>query len=57
VADAEHRVLAFLYRNNNQATKDSVCQYVFGGDQAACNITLRKLKVAHVIAYDIGNEI
>jgi hypothetical protein len=55
--DAEHRVISFLYRNNNQATKDTIAQYVFGGDQTTCNIVLRKLKIAHVVAYDIGNEI
>ena len=54
---AEYRVLAFLYRNNNQATKDTICQYVFGGDQASCNVILGKLKQARVIAYDVGNEL
>jgi len=53
----EYRVIAFLYKNNNQATKDTICQYVFGGDQTTCNVVLRKLKVAHIVAYDIGNEI
>jgi hypothetical protein len=54
---AEYRVIAFLYRNNNQATKDSICQYVFGGDQASCNVILGKLKQAHIVAYDVGNEL
>lgn len=54
---AEYRVLAFLYRNNNQATKDTICQYVFGGDQTTCNVVLGKLKQAHIVAYDVGNEL
>lgn len=53
--DADHRVLAFLFKNNNQANKDTVCQYVFNGDQATCNVVLGGLKRQRLIAYDIGN--
>ena len=54
---AEYRVIAFLYRNNNQATKDTICQYVFGGDQASCNVVLGKLKQAHIVASDYEHEL
>ena len=55
--DADHRVIHFLYNNNNTATQDTICQYCFGGDMIACNMTLKKLHQARVIAPDIGNEL
>ena len=53
----EFRVIHFLYNNNNAVSKDTICQYCFGGDTASCNIVLGKLKQAHIIAYDVGGEI
>jgi len=47
----EYRVIHFLYNNNNQANRDTIARYVFGGDLFACNKVLKSLKQQHLIAY------
>ena len=50
---ADYRVLAYLYSNNNQANRDSICQRIFGGDESSCNAVLGSLKKQHLIAYEM----
>jgi hypothetical protein len=47
----EYRVLHFLYDNNNQANRDTIARFIFGGDMFACNRILKSLKSQHLIAY------
>lgn len=44
------QVLAFLYRNNGQTSKDTLCRYMFNGDMNATNRVLKDLKSSHLIA-------
>ena len=44
------QVLAFLYKNNGQTSKDTLCRYMFNGDMNATNRVLKDLKASHLVA-------
>jgi hypothetical protein len=44
------QVVSFLYKNNGQTSKDTLCRYLFGGDINATNRVLKDLKSSHLVA-------